>query len=290
MDMTRIGEKIASVRKDANLSQGELAEIIGVSPQAVSKWENGHNLPDIENLMTMAEALNVPYSVFLMDSIESETLKGIKVRPRFFNEDNMFTRVKSFAQTEKLDETYRALGFMRECHAGQFRKPGKLSTERIKYINHPLLMACQAHAYGIRDDEIMAAILLHDTVEDCGVKIEDLPFSEGVRKLVELLTFVVPEGMSKEEAKKEYYEKISHNGKACLVKVLDRCNNVATMTRVFSSRKIIEYINETEEYVMPLLTVLKNNYPEYSDIAFLVKYQIISLLETTKYMMPYAQD
>ena len=62
------------------------------------------------------------------------------------------------------------------------------------------------------------------------------------------------------------------------------------MTRVFSSRKIIEYINETEEYVMPLLTVLKNNYPEYSDIAFLVKYQIISLLETTKYMMPYAQD
>lgn len=39
---------------------------------------------------------------------------------------------------------------------------------------------------------------------------------------------------------------------------------------------------ETEEYVLPLLDVLKNEYSEYSDLAFLVKYQILSILETIK--------
>lgn len=45
MDMEKIGKAIINARKKAGLSQQELAEKTGVSPQAVSKWENGHNLP-----------------------------------------------------------------------------------------------------------------------------------------------------------------------------------------------------------------------------------------------------
>ena len=49
--------------------------------------------------------------------------------------------------------------------------------------------------------------------------------------------------------------------------------------------KIVDYINETEKYIIPLLTTLKNRYPEYGDPAFLVKYHIISLLESIKALL-----
>lgn len=285
MDVNKIGQCIASVRKRKGLSQSELAEKLGVSPQAISKWENGHNLPDIENLMRMAEALNVSYSIFLSESWpKDEANQEFEIRERYFHEDNMFTRVRSFAAGEKLYETYRALEFMRERHAGQFRKPGKFTTERIQYINHPLLMTCQAHAYGIRDDKLLASILLHDTVEDTGITVAQLPFSDEVKNLVELVSFSIPDGMTKEEAKEAYYKRIKSNHKACLIKILDRCNNVSTMAGSFSKKKIAQYIKETEEYVLPLTNLLKNTSPEYSDIAFLVKYQIISILETIKNM------
>ena len=83
-------------------------------------------------------------------------------------------------------------------------------------------------------------------------------------------------------AKKEYFEAISKNEKACVVKLIDRCNNVSTMAGCFSRKKMLEYIVETEEYILPLAGVLKNQYPEYSDLAFLLKYHIVSVLEAIK--------
>lgn len=285
MDLSKVGNRISEARKQAALTQEQLADQIGVSVQAVSKWENGHNLPDIENLMLIAEITNKPYGFFLDSESEGEKEYSFLIRDRLFQEDNMFTRLRSTASAEKLDETYRALQYIRERHAGQFRKLGIFSKEKVLYINHPLLMACHAHALGIRDDALLASILLHDVVEDTGVTKEELPFSDEVKTIVGLVSFSVPAGKSKEESKEEYYKKISENGKACVVKIIDRCNNVSTMAGSFSKEKLEEYINETEKYVLPLTTVLKNQYPEYSELSFVVKYQIIGVLETIKNML-----
>ena len=54
----------------------------------------------------------------------------------------------------------------------------------------------------------MAAILLHDVVEDTGMKLEELPFPDEVQRLVQLVTFRECPGKSKEEAKADYYERI----------------------------------------------------------------------------------
>lgn len=285
MDICVIGNKISEARKQALFTQEQFAEKIGVTVQAVSKWENGRNLPDIENLMLIAEITNKPYSFFLDSESDNRKDYSFVIRDRLFQEENMFTRLRSTASIEKLNETYRALQYIRERHAGQFRKPGIFSNEQVLYINHPLLMACQAYAFGIRDDALIASILLHAVVEDTGVTADELPFSEEIKVIVGLLSFSVPEGKTKEEAKADYYKRISENGKACVVKVIDRCNNVSTMAGSFSKEKLEEYINETEKYILPLITVLKNSYPEYSGLSFLVKYQIISILETIKYML-----
>ena len=55
---------------------------------------------------------------------------------------------------------------------GKFREP---MSAQIPYINHPFTMACHALAMGLEDDELIAALLLHDVVEDCGVSAEELP-------------------------------------------------------------------------------------------------------------------
>ena len=52
--MTLFEDQIKHYRKQAGLSQEKMAEKIGVSRQAITKWENGTGTPDISNLMAIA--------------------------------------------------------------------------------------------------------------------------------------------------------------------------------------------------------------------------------------------
>lgn len=52
-------ENLASLRKSKNLSQEEIADRLGVSRQAISKWENGQALPETANIMKLCEILEV---------------------------------------------------------------------------------------------------------------------------------------------------------------------------------------------------------------------------------------
>ena len=54
-----IGKRIASLRRGKGLTQDELSEMMGVSPQAVSKWENDQSCPDITSLPQLAEILGI---------------------------------------------------------------------------------------------------------------------------------------------------------------------------------------------------------------------------------------
>lgn len=53
-----IGERIVELRKLQKLSQGQLAEAMDVSRQAVSKWENSQSIPDALNLIRLADILD----------------------------------------------------------------------------------------------------------------------------------------------------------------------------------------------------------------------------------------
>ena len=57
--MDTIGKRISEYRKKKNLKQDELAEMLGVSPQAVSKWENDLSCPDISLLPAFSDSLGV---------------------------------------------------------------------------------------------------------------------------------------------------------------------------------------------------------------------------------------
>jgi len=53
-----IGERIIQLRSERNLSQNQLAKIMGISRQAVSKWENGQSTPDAIKMIKLADVLD----------------------------------------------------------------------------------------------------------------------------------------------------------------------------------------------------------------------------------------
>lgn len=65
LDAERTGRFIQSCRKDMGLTQSELSERLGVSPQAVSNWESGEALPDISALPELACALRCSVDALL---------------------------------------------------------------------------------------------------------------------------------------------------------------------------------------------------------------------------------
>ena len=74
-----IGQKIKELRQENNLTQEELAEQLGVSPQAISRWENSTTYPDITLLPIIANMFDVTIDYLLdMDSYKmKEELKNI---------------------------------------------------------------------------------------------------------------------------------------------------------------------------------------------------------------------
>ncbi len=65
IDVSALGARISLFRRAAGFTQRDLACRVGVSPQAVSKWERGLSCPDITILDELAEATGVSVSEIL---------------------------------------------------------------------------------------------------------------------------------------------------------------------------------------------------------------------------------
>ena len=277
----QIGERIQKLRKKQGLTQAALAERLFVTPQAVSQWERDITIPDTDKLADIAAALHTTVNKLTDGEAAGQDWT---IADALFSPEHMYSRIAVTSELEGLRETSAALRFMKKAHEGQYRKPSLFSDTKVPYITHPLMVACHAHALGIREDKILASILLHDVCEDCGVTPEELPFSEEVREAVRLLSFQVQPGETRADAKKRYYAAIAENRIARIVKILDRCNNISTMASSFTQKKLVAYVNETETYVMPLLEQAKYAIPEYADAFYLLKYHMRSVLESIKAM------
>ena len=72
MNQEKIGKFISEKRKEKNLTQAQIAEKIGVSVNAVSKWERGLNLPDASIMLELCD---------LLDITVNELLSGEKLTP-----------------------------------------------------------------------------------------------------------------------------------------------------------------------------------------------------------------
>ena len=77
----RFEEKIINLRKQKGLSQEELAEQLGVSRQAVSRWELGQTQPDIYNLVQLCELFGVSADYLVKDGATKSNSTGAEASP-----------------------------------------------------------------------------------------------------------------------------------------------------------------------------------------------------------------
>lgn len=76
-DMKHIGRKIAMFRKEKNLTQMELADMLNISFQAVSNWERGVTMPDISKLPEIAQIFHTSIDDILGNHKSSEIIENI---------------------------------------------------------------------------------------------------------------------------------------------------------------------------------------------------------------------
>ncbi len=272
------GACIKAARKAKGMTQNDLAEKLDVTFQAVSSWEQGKFIPDSDHLPALARELDLSLDVLFAEENPEWELKPVN-----FDADHMFTFVKGRAQMLGFPQTLEVLSLLRKAHSGQERK-SKHGFE-APYVVHPLTLACHALAMGLRNDDILAACLAHDMVEDSKGKVtlEDLPVNETVREAVRLVSKNTYDHHTPDWEKK-YYRNIQKNPLACLIKCLDRVNNLSGMADGFSREKMKKYIAETDKYYPPLLEEIKK-VPEWNDAWWLLRYQMTALLETFKRML-----
>ncbi len=265
------------------MTQAFVAEKLDVTSQAVSLWERGENAPDISKLAELAKLYGVTTDWLLAGQEPSEDLKKVtaKLSDRLFDEKKMYTYIKAYVTAKGLYQTRSVLAYVREMHAGQVRK-GK---DKVPYVNHPLSLACHAIALGLDEDNLLSAALLHDICEDCGVGVEELPVNDETRNSVALLTKNKKVTKASKEGLEEYYEKLSQDRIALLVKLLDRCNNISNMASGFTIERMASYIIETEEHIYPLFEVADRSFPQYANQIYLIRYHMMSVVEALRQLM-----
>ena len=100
---TTMGNRITMLRRKKELKQDELAELLGVSPQAVSKWENDQSCPDIGLLPKLGQILGITVDELLTGKAsESAAVKMLPPEQRKDVKDMMLRIVVDSAKGDKV--------------------------------------------------------------------------------------------------------------------------------------------------------------------------------------------
>lgn len=95
MDQMKIGRFIALCRKNNNMTQIQLAEKLGITDRAISKWENGRALPDASLMLDLCKELKITVN----DLLSGEVVKMDEYNER--SEQNLVEMVKQKEQQDK---------------------------------------------------------------------------------------------------------------------------------------------------------------------------------------------
>ncbi|MFP5382802.1 MAG: RelA/SpoT family protein [Gammaproteobacteria bacterium] len=187
--------------------------------------------------------------------------------------ESLTKRLESYLPPEQVDLVRRAYHYAREAHEGQFRQDGD------PYISHPLAVA------GILTDmhmdaQSLAAALMHDVLEDCGVSKDQLAtqFGDEVAELVDGVSKITMiEFPTRAEQQAENLRKMilamTRDIRVILVKLADRLHNMRTLQSLPPTKRR-RIAQETLDIFGPIANRLgmNNIRVEYEDLAFTAMY------------------
>lgn len=195
-----------------------------------------------------------------------------------YNTDKMYTYLRGYLVGANMTESLKALQIMREQHKDQKRNDGQ------PYCVHPLSMACYAVAIGIRDDNIIATILLHDVVEDTNITLDALPVNDTIKRGVKYMTVITFDSdRDKKETKARYYNELTESREAIVTKGIDRYMNLSDAVFGLSDEAIGKNCAETDIWLLPKLKEAKEKWCDLSDILFVIRTNIRSVCDILKF-------
>lgn len=108
-----LGEKITKLRKDKKLSQLDIANAIGVSRDAISKYERDDIVPSVENAKKMANTLGVSLDYLVseeerQEAIDNKMIQRIKELQKLSESDqtNILSVIDAFVRDAKTKQAY----------------------------------------------------------------------------------------------------------------------------------------------------------------------------------------
>lgn len=175
MDLKLVGAQIAYLRREKSLTQSDLGERLGVSFQAVSKWERGETLPDTAILLDLANALETSVDFILTGGSQvlhyrgkftvaqmSEGILSLKRMGELLGKDNalyrhavaginerMNTNIEDAFSDERILECFIAEAILQNLMAGKYIDPTDVKNSfRHEHFRNIVLDHCAR--YGIK--------------------------------------------------------------------------------------------------------------------------------------------
>lgn len=166
-----IGEKIARLRKEYNLSQAQLAQKISISPQAVGKWERGESLPDITTLQRLAIIFEVDLNHFSesfepSEKAEAQTVKLTKSAEYGWDMSSASWHDADFSGINKLTDKFNECN-IKNC---KFIDSG-LSNLKLKSNK---IVSCDFTNAIVKNSKVQTSTIAKSIFVDCSLENAEL--------------------------------------------------------------------------------------------------------------------
>jgi transcriptional regulator with XRE-family HTH domain len=183
-----VANRLQQLRKAKGLSQEELANILGLSRQAISKWERAETSPDTDNLICLARLYNISIDKLLDTSESTEEIKERIAQERIDEiknsekvDSNIFEEEKNLddKQTEKkpLDDTFAEYFQDNREEIIIKRKPKKELSEEEKKKNEKKEKLTSRLLFSLLGLGIFTYVIIGSTYNDWSVGWEFIPIS-----------------------------------------------------------------------------------------------------------------
>jgi len=138
-------------------------------------------------------------------------------------------------------------------------------------------------------EETLAVCFLHDVVEDYDVSLSEIErrFGKDIRSSVALMSKKIGGYQAKTEA---YYRAMIDDPIASIVKGGDRIHNFQTMVDVFDCDKQRRYINECQEYILPMIKEARRKFPEQEPAYENIRHVLLSQIGLIEVSLRYRQE
>ncbi len=250
-----IGEKIARLRTDMNVSQEELAEKLSVSRQSVSKWEMDISLPQIDKIIAISEIFSVSADELLRDSVKIE-----RKRNKYFGTDGFRGKAGVELTATHAYKVGRFLGWYYSKENGKrarivIGKDTRLSSYMLEYSVAAGITASGADAYMLHVTTTPSVSYVASRDEfDCGIIItaSHNPYHDNGIKIIN-----------------RYGEKLDDETVGLIEAYLDGDMSVLGVTSselplASGDRigKIVDYVSGRNRYLGFLMSIASNSYKD----------------------------